>query len=580
MKVFVSHAVADERLARSFVELLQLGAGVQHDEIFFSSAKGSIPNGEPFPKEIFKHLNDADLIIAIVSRPYLVSQFCLAEAGTGLGRQACGQARLVTLLVPPVHFSELATGVFAGLQCGKFLDTANLSEVRDYLIKGRATFPGTPTWVACMDAFLKDVSAIVGPAETVGSSKNVKTPDSDGTLGSPLRFDVSATSVSVRSEGFTELVGDISLKCTCSPEWKGPPPDSFSVRVILGTNITSRTMAEADGSVTGDPVLIKLGEVSFEPGIRSRIEANVASFDHVGLEEIQPGETRHFQIGNLRANVAGLGGGERAQSALTLLANVSISGFSGRVQAIAKIEQGLVFDISGCGSTGKSYAAPHDMVLPPTRICGLRFKEGFPIAFKTRVPMRGRHYSGLKAGKVHLSESAIFGQVLQTPGGQIRSTALADHGTRLAAHFANVPKGVRLYVSAVQGSMGPLKAQLVESDSNVQKTAMAIAGVSVREVVLEKGDATVVWEVDPASYFWRHQGIASLEFPVFASWEAGSRDVEPWPGTAWVRGKFWPCPPSLFSAAEGSQACSNLPIPRFVDAATSKEFLTVTYQPR
>ncbi len=71
MKIFVSHAVADAELAPAFVRLLQLGAGVPADDIFYSSRHGDVPNGAFFVQHILAELTSTALVVALVSRALL-----------------------------------------------------------------------------------------------------------------------------------------------------------------------------------------------------------------------------------------------------------------------------------------------------------------------------------------------------------------------------------------------------------------------------------------------------------------------------------------------------------------------------
>lgn len=116
--IFVSHAVADVVLAEDFVDFLKLGMGVSHSEVFFSSYKGSIPNGAFFVEYILSKLNKSDLVIALVSRAYLASGFCAAEAGAALARKTASQGNFYSLVIPPLSFGEL-DGVLYGRPDGQ-----------------------------------------------------------------------------------------------------------------------------------------------------------------------------------------------------------------------------------------------------------------------------------------------------------------------------------------------------------------------------------------------------------------------------------------------------------------------------
>jgi hypothetical protein len=161
MKIFVSHAVDDRKLVKEFVDFIQLGAGLQRNEIFCSSLAGSIPNGAFFVQHILKELQAADLIICILSRSYFESEFCLAEVGAAQARRVAGSATIYSLIVPPVTYADLQ-GVLYGVQSGSILKAQALGELRDILTAGRADFPGTPTWDENRDSFLELANNIIG----------------------------------------------------------------------------------------------------------------------------------------------------------------------------------------------------------------------------------------------------------------------------------------------------------------------------------------------------------------------------------------------------------------------------------
>jgi hypothetical protein len=158
MKIFISHAVSDKHLATKFVELLQLGIGVLHTDVFFSSTKGSIPNGSSFVQHILKELNSADLVIGLVSRSYFQSHFCLAEAGAAQARKAAGKCEFFSLVIPPVKFSDL-DGVLYGVQSGNILERPALAELKDLIQrKLTAQVPGSNVWDQKRDDFLSVAS--------------------------------------------------------------------------------------------------------------------------------------------------------------------------------------------------------------------------------------------------------------------------------------------------------------------------------------------------------------------------------------------------------------------------------------
>jgi hypothetical protein len=159
MKIFISHATADKELAEKLVDLLRLGAGLSHDDIFFSSRDGDIPNGEFFVQHILNQLNEAKLVFCLVSESYFESKFCQAEAGAALARKTAGAAGFHALAVPPVRFPDL-DGILYGVQSGYVDDPRALDALRDVIGSMAKPLP-TATWESKRESFLKDAREII-----------------------------------------------------------------------------------------------------------------------------------------------------------------------------------------------------------------------------------------------------------------------------------------------------------------------------------------------------------------------------------------------------------------------------------
>jgi len=160
IKTFISHATADREIASKFVDLLQLGVGIEREQIFFSSYPAGIPNAEYFVSHILKEINDSQLVIAILSHAYFKSQFCLAEAGAALARKEHGDAEFYSLVVPPESLSDLG-GVLYARQTGFITDAGALDELRK-VFRGRLErIYDDPTWGHQQRAFLKTAGDLV-----------------------------------------------------------------------------------------------------------------------------------------------------------------------------------------------------------------------------------------------------------------------------------------------------------------------------------------------------------------------------------------------------------------------------------
>jgi hypothetical protein len=77
MEIFLSHAVADSKIADAFCRLLADGLNITRDQVFCSSLPGqSIPGGFNFVDHIEAKLSVSQIVICLFSKNYLDSQFC------------------------------------------------------------------------------------------------------------------------------------------------------------------------------------------------------------------------------------------------------------------------------------------------------------------------------------------------------------------------------------------------------------------------------------------------------------------------------------------------------------------------
>ena len=82
-RIFISHSSKDKDLVEKFVDnILQLGIGIQSDDIFCSSIEDmGIHNGEDIRRHIHENIRDADYAFLLISSNYKASEICLNEMG-------------------------------------------------------------------------------------------------------------------------------------------------------------------------------------------------------------------------------------------------------------------------------------------------------------------------------------------------------------------------------------------------------------------------------------------------------------------------------------------------------------------
>ncbi len=176
MKIFISHAAVDKQIAQGVVDLIRLGCDVPKGDIFFSSAHGDIPNGEFFVQKILTKLNESEMFVALLSRAYMRSHFCLGEIGAAQVRGIAGVSSLYTLLVPPAGFADLHA-VLYGTQSGPILEGRVIDELLDRIARRSANAPDAAARVAERDKFLTNAKPLVGIQEARELAGSLSTLD-------------------------------------------------------------------------------------------------------------------------------------------------------------------------------------------------------------------------------------------------------------------------------------------------------------------------------------------------------------------------------------------------------------------
>jgi hypothetical protein len=428
----------------------------------------------------------------------------------------------------------------------------------------------------------------------------------------------------LRSEGLTELTGDIVLNC--SGGIAGPTVQQANVTVFLNTTVTSRLLGSSSeamllidqpgpGTVTAgttcDPGASGTGAVcATVPGlnaIRGIVSGNSVVF--LGVPVIPPatGGTRVYRITNVRANASAISAGASGVPG-QVVASIAISGpggfpVSNPIQIVGFVQSGLdfaVLDAAGSDLSSSEIIRQQCVSISRTTpFAQLRFRERFASAFKTRIfnsDLLGQPTGGSSQdtpGNIYNTESGY------TPSGALPGAiGVADFGTRLKAVFNNLPAGANVYVTTTninQSLTTPapgvpnLLARLVGSEigafflvpsTNTDVTAFtgatcdAISGcaTTVAQIPVINGTATAVWEVVAADPLANQDFLFGVTFGSTAAPATNS----PAPGISTINGSFAPTPPA-FSATDGAKAQgTSFPIPRFVDTSTARNILNIS----
>ncbi len=418
----------------------------------------------------------------------------------------------------------------------------------------------------------------------------------------------------VRSEGLAEPVGDVVLNCSGgNPTANGQPVPKVNFRVFLNTTVTSRLLdspwneallmidepgpmdqrlcQQDDGCdlvgvgaepgvdyINGDfnndePPNVWQGRAVFgnTPGAGNTIEWLGVPVDPPGTQA-----TRIIRITNIRANAAekGVGGGLIPSQ---LIAFISATGttsipINNPQQIVAFVQDGL--DFSAGSASFLQCENPHVDGNP----IWMDFTERFATAFKKRnvATASGLHGPGTPTS---LADQNVPGAIYNTETGFYNSmwvpgdfhnadpAGLASQGTRLVAHFSNIPAGVDLYVSNTNaGHNANYVACIVpNADSNGWGgTPDCSDPGGETQVALSGGAGTATWEVVEAD------PVANqvYTFYVRVNYTANTQAGIPALGTGSVGGSYGPISDLTAATSTDMQ-------PRFIDDSVDEDFMTI-----
>jgi hypothetical protein len=308
---------------------------------------------------------------------------------------------------------------------------------------------------------------------------------------------VTANPLTVRDVGLAELVGDVLMTCTGgTPIAADQPVPVVNITLTLTTNITSRLVADPLTEALlfiDDPQPGSQYPCTGGSGICTPIVSNGAGgaiwnttspapvnifqgrkqndntivFQGVPLNP--PGSGTHlYRIKNVRAAISGFSAPNGQVFGFLSIqnppANLQLNNASA---VVGFVQPGLAFNLrsnSGGGFPSDLTLAQcvdfnKDLATDPTqdyntdsggRLFELRYREGYNLAFKRRVVFAGGTLNPVAQDvpqNNYNTESGFYNPLFPSTNGLSRA-GLADTGTRLLARFANVPTGVRVYVSA------------------------------------------------------------------------------------------------------------------------------------
>jgi hypothetical protein len=129
-KIFISHSTADKKMVTKLMDMLQTQFNLTRDDFFYTSDE-ELTVGGNWIEEIRQGMQDATLILPIITPNYLESHFCMCE----LGAAWVNQQALVPVIIPPLDHNALsATPYRTWMQVITLNSTRDLLRLGDFFI--------------------------------------------------------------------------------------------------------------------------------------------------------------------------------------------------------------------------------------------------------------------------------------------------------------------------------------------------------------------------------------------------------------------------------------------------------------
>lgn len=130
LKIFVSHAVKDEKIAKAFVDLILHGSlYIQIHEIYCTSADGTkIKSGDDWRKSIRDAIREVKINFLLITPNYKNSEVCLNEMGAAW----VSDAKVIPMIIEPITYKTVGV-IQEPNQIEKLNDELSLDRIKDVI---------------------------------------------------------------------------------------------------------------------------------------------------------------------------------------------------------------------------------------------------------------------------------------------------------------------------------------------------------------------------------------------------------------------------------------------------------------
>lgn len=233
--IFFSHAFADRALADLIRNTLLLG-GVPEQRIFYSADRSSgIPSGEDVGSYLRRSLQDAGLVIELISETFLTRPMCLME----LGGAWAMETPTYPIVVPPLARNE-ATSQIGNVQMGALSSEAEIDDIFGELADRLEQNLGIRIRTTAWNRALKDFKALL-PSKLLTAH--------EAAAAAPIPPSVAAVAAASSGSGDKITLHNISI--VAGPRSKELHGEATNHDVVEHSVTIKATFYGADGKIVG-----------------------------------------------------------------------------------------------------------------------------------------------------------------------------------------------------------------------------------------------------------------------------------------------------------------------------------------
>lgn len=175
-KIFVSHAIKDEKIAKAFVDLILHGSlYIPINEIYCISADGTkIKSGDDWRKSIRNAIREVKINFLIITPNYKNSEVCLNEMGAAW----VSDAKVIPMIIEPITYKTVGV-IQEPNQIEKLTDEKSLDRIKDFIQEELEIYnTSNERWTAKKKEFLEIVNHY--PFEQLDRTVDLKLSKSNG----------------------------------------------------------------------------------------------------------------------------------------------------------------------------------------------------------------------------------------------------------------------------------------------------------------------------------------------------------------------------------------------------------------